>query len=231
MSLTCQGNRSFGCASFVRFRCHNNWNTLDGGTFEESLEKARALSRLYSQRNRDKQKNTIENLTQEKFRLGNEKAALEESHRQLKEALQAAKTENQLLRNAGFLATSAAHPGQQQPHQHQHQQQLMAHSFFPMRTTSTSTASGLPPLLASSWNGFRHPQVDSLYAAATAGSATSHGGLSHLPHGGRSGGLVSMGNNTGAATLPQQRYARGRGSTDQDLILSLLRYNQDKSSK
>ena len=138
------------------------------------MEKARALSRLYSQRNRDKQKNTIENLTQEKFRLGSEKTALEATNRQLQEALKAAKTENQLLRNAGIFAAA------QQEQQYQHQR--LVQSFLPMRSTPTTATTSLPPLLSSLWNALQHPTVDSLYSAATAG--TTHSGLSHLTRGG-----------------------------------------------
>jgi hypothetical protein len=67
------------------------------------MEKARALSRLYSQRNRDKQKNTIDELTQERSRLAGEKSELQGINRQIQEALQTAMAENRLLRQQYLL--------------------------------------------------------------------------------------------------------------------------------
>ena len=75
----------------------------DGVTNKESIEKARALSRLYSQRNRDKQKNTIDELTQEKDRLAGEQSELQRMNRQIQGALQTAMAENRLLRQQLLL--------------------------------------------------------------------------------------------------------------------------------
>ena len=194
--------------------------TLDGATFEDSLEKARALSRLYSQRNRDKQKNTIENLTQEKFRLGSEKHALETNSRQLQEALKAAKAENQILRNAGVLA--AAQQGQH------HQQQRMTHPLVPMATASTSA---LPPLLSSSWNALHHQTIDSLYGAAASASMTP-AGLPQLSRGtSGGGGFPSINSAAAGVTLARQRQGRARNNPDQDLIFSLLNYKKTDNTK
>jgi hypothetical protein len=89
-------SRSYRCAS------HNS-RIDDGVTFKESIEKARALSRLYSQRNRDKQKNIIDELTQERSRLDAEKSELQGINRQIQEALQTAMAENRLLRQQHLL--------------------------------------------------------------------------------------------------------------------------------
>jgi hypothetical protein len=79
-------------------------------TFKESIEKARALSRLYSQRNRDKQKNTIDELTQERSRLDAEKSELQGINRHIQEALQTAMAENRLLRQQHLLQSQMPMP-------------------------------------------------------------------------------------------------------------------------
>jgi hypothetical protein len=63
-----------------------------------TLEHSRAMSRLYSQRNRDKQKSIIEELNHAKALLEQEKEELLHEHQQLESLLRTAQYENQNLR-------------------------------------------------------------------------------------------------------------------------------------
>ena len=79
-------------------------------SYEESIERGRALSRLYSQRNRDKQKRIIEELTQEKLQLGRENGALRMTNDKYTEQLRIALAENQLLRQNTQMLKMASRP-------------------------------------------------------------------------------------------------------------------------
>ena len=68
------------------------------------------MSRLYSQRNRDKQKNIIEELTKEKSRLENEKVRLMHQSQQLESLLRAAQIENEKLREQKLTQRFASAP-------------------------------------------------------------------------------------------------------------------------
>jgi hypothetical protein len=66
--------------------------------YHEYLEKTRAMSRLYSQRNRDKTKNQIDELTELKDNCEKERTSLRLTNQEIKEKLLAAHAENMLLR-------------------------------------------------------------------------------------------------------------------------------------